>query len=178
MAIVALITMALLPLSMCRRLHHCQACVVALVTCCQAGIVALVAMALLPSMCRHLCIIVIVIAALMMMVLSPLSIRRHPCRCQDGVVALVTMALLPLIHDGVVALVMLHCPHPQAGIVAFVAMALPSSSMRRRPCRHCDGIVALVAMVLLPLMQRRLCRCCNGDCCPHCNGVSVVVELA
>jgi hypothetical protein len=38
-----------------RCLRHCQASVIALVACCQAGIVALVVMALLLLMHRHLC---------------------------------------------------------------------------------------------------------------------------
>ncbi len=47
-----------------------------------------------------------------------------------------------------------YCCHPQAGIVALVAMVSLSSLMRRRPHRHHDGIVALVVMALLPLMCR------------------------
>jgi hypothetical protein len=42
-----------------------------------------------------------------------------------------------------------HC-HPQAGIVALVAIMSLSSSMRRHPCCHHNGIVALVAVVFLP----------------------------
>ncbi len=53
-AIVALVMVALLPLSMRRYLRHCQASVIAFVTHHQAGIVAFVAMALLPSMRRRL----------------------------------------------------------------------------------------------------------------------------
>jgi hypothetical protein len=51
----ALIMMALLPLLICRHLRCCQASIITLVTCCQAGVIALIVMALLLSMCRHLC---------------------------------------------------------------------------------------------------------------------------
>ena len=107
-----------------------------------------------------------------------LLMRRRPCHCQAGVIVLVTMALLPLIRNGIVALLQWHYCHPQAGIIALVAMALLSSLMRRHPCCYCDGVVALVVMALLQLKWRGLCHNCNGFCCPHSNGVSVVVELA
>jgi hypothetical protein len=35
--------------------------------------------------------------------------------------------------------------------------------MRRRLCRHCDGIVALVAMALLPLLMHRHLAIVNDD---------------
>jgi hypothetical protein len=49
-----------------------------------------------------------------------------------------------------------HHFHPQAGIVAHVAMVSLSSSMCRHPCSHHIGVVALVAMPFLPLMRRHL----------------------
>jgi hypothetical protein len=55
MANVALITMALLPLLMCRRLCCCQADTIALIACRQASVIALVVLVLLPSMRLHLC---------------------------------------------------------------------------------------------------------------------------
>jgi hypothetical protein len=67
---------------------------------------------------------------------------------------------------------------PQAGIVALIAMALSSSSMCRHPSHHCNDLVALVVMALLPLMHRHLCSHHNGNCCPQCDGFSAVVELA
>ncbi len=135
-------------------------------------------MALLPLMRRIFAFVVIEIVALMTMALSPLLMRRRPCRRQVGIVALITMAALPLICNGVVSLIVMAFCHPQAGIVALVAMASSSSLMSRRPCRHCDGIVALVVMMLLPLMRKHLCCCCDGDCCPCCDGFSAVVEVA
>jgi hypothetical protein len=114
----------------------------------------------------------------MTMALLLLSMRRCPCCCQAGIVTLVTMASSPLICDSVVSLVaMSHC-HPQASIVALVAMVSSSSSMHRHPCRHHNGIVALIAMAFLPLMRRHLCHCCNGSCCPCRDGISAVVKLA
>jgi hypothetical protein len=71
-----------------------------------------------------------------------------------------------------------HPCHPQAGVIALVAMALLSSSMHRHPCHHHNGVVALIMMVLLLLMHRHLCCHCNGDCHSHYNGVSALVELA
>jgi hypothetical protein len=62
------------------------------------------------------------------MALLPLSMRRHPCHCQDGIVDLVTMALLPLIHNGVVALVMM--------------ALLLSSSWHCHPI--CNGVVVII----------------------------------
>jgi hypothetical protein len=135
-------------------------------------------MALLPSMCRDFAIVAIAIVALMTMVLLLLSMGRHPCHRIDGIIALITMESLPLIHDSVVALVVMgslpssswHCP--------LVAMALLSSLMCRQPCRHRDGFVALIAMALLLLMRRHFCCHHNGYCCPRCAGVSAIVELA
>ncbi len=86
-------------------LRHCQASIVTLTTCCQAGVITHIAMALLPLMCRVLAIVMIAIFSLMTMALLPLLMHRHPCQCQDGIVALITMALLPLICNGVVALI-------------------------------------------------------------------------
>jgi hypothetical protein len=53
--IFAIIVMESLPLLMQRRFCRPQASVVALVTCCHAGVVALVMMVLLQSMCRRIC---------------------------------------------------------------------------------------------------------------------------
>jgi hypothetical protein len=104
-------------------LHHCQASVVALAACCEAGVITHVAMVLLPSMCRVFAIVAIAIFVLMMMALLLLSMHRCPCHCRDGVIALVTMALLPLIRNGVVALIAM--------------VSLLSSSWHHRPAFHC-----------------------------------------
>jgi hypothetical protein len=41
------------------------------------------------------------------------------------------------------------------------------------------GILAVItiAMVLLPLMHRHLCRSCNGHCCPHDDGIIAIVDV-
>jgi hypothetical protein len=70
------------------------------------------------------------------------------------------------------------CCHPQAGVIAPLAMVSSSSLMHRHPCRHHNGVVALVAMAFLSLMCRHLCHHCNGDCRPHQDGVSAIVKLA
>jgi hypothetical protein len=79
------------------------------------------------------------------------------------------MALFPLLQW--------QCCHPQAGIVALVAMASLSSSMHRHLCCHCNGIVALVAMALLPLMRRCLHSHHDGDCCP-CSALAESIILS
>jgi hypothetical protein len=65
--IFAIFVMESLLLLMQRRRHCCQARIITLVARCQADIVALIVMALLPSMCRRFC---------------------H-CSCHDGVVVVV-----------------------------------------------------------------------------------------
>ncbi len=110
-----------------------HAWVVALVANCQAGIVALVVIMLLPLMRRHLCHCQMVIVDLIMMALLPLSMRRHLCNCWTSIVALIA--------------------------------------------RCWAGVVALVPMVLLPSMRKRLCHCCHCNCCPHDNGFVAVVYV-
>jgi hypothetical protein len=117
MVIVALVTMELLPLLICRHLCHCQASVVTLVAHHQAGVVGLVMMSLLPSMHRHLC---------------------HHCNCgccphDNGVVAIVNVqASLPSSswcpcprNNGIVALdPQWHCCPHHDGAVAILKLAL------------------------------------------------------
>ncbi len=79
------------------------------------------------------------------------------------------MALLPLLQW--------HCHRPQVGVIAIIAVALLSSLMCRCPCHHCDGVVALIAMALLPLMGMHLHHFCNCNCCPHDNGIDAVVNV-
>ncbi len=55
-------------------------------------------------------------------------------------------------------------------------MALSSSSMCRHSCHHCNGIVSLVVMALLPSMHRRLHHCHDWNCCPRKDGVVAVVK--
>jgi hypothetical protein len=137
-------------------------------------------MALLPLMCRHLC---------------------HHCNCDchphdNGIVAivnaqgslqssrsmvaLVTMALLPLIHNGVVA--------------RIVMVSSPSSSWRCCPCCNdiniiinvvalvacCQaGIVAIDVQASLLLLQWQLSLLSqwhHHHC--QCKGISAVVKLA
>ncbi len=122
MAIGALVTMALLPLSMCKCLHHCQTRIVALVACCQAGVVSLVVMALLPSMRRRLChcrdcyccphdncIVAIVDAQASLPLLSWRCCPRNNgiialdlwwCCCShcNGIIAVLKLVLLPLLQ--------------------------------------------------------------------------------
>ncbi len=162
---------------MCRRLHHCQTSVVALITCCQAGVIAHVGMALFPLMCRRVChhcycnccphddgIIAIVNAQASLLLWSwhccphnnsivTLDLQRRCCPCCDGVVAIFKLALLPLLQWG-------HCHHQ-----CHCPCCSPASWHH---CRQCAGlfanvamaIVALVTMVLSPLsMHRRLCHC-------------------
>jgi hypothetical protein len=41
---------------------------------------------------------------------------------------------------------------------------------------HQASVVAFVVMELLPLMHRRLCHCCNGNCCSYHNGIIAIVD--
>ncbi len=129
MAIVALVTMALSPLSMRRRLCHCGASVIALVACCQAGIVALITIVLFPSMHLHLC-----------------CCRDCNCRpCDDGASLLVVDAqasLLPLLR-------WCCCPRNNG----IVAIDLQWHCCPCCPC--CDGVVTILKLVLLLLLQWR-----------------------
>ncbi len=127
---------------------------------------------------RVFAIVAIAIVALMTMVSLPLLMGRHPCHRIDGVIALITMALLPLIWDSVVTLVMMALLPSSSWHCLFVAMVSVSSLMCRHPCHHCNGIVALITMALLPLIRRCLCCHCNSDCCPFCNSISAIVDLA
>jgi hypothetical protein len=161
--------MAPLPLSLCRRLCSCQASIVALIACCQAGDVALVMMALLLLMRRHIChccncscrphdngAVTVVDAQ------GSLPLMRwHCCPCNNGIVALITMVLLSLIHNGLVVLAMMellpssswcHCPHCNGVVVIMDAqVSLPSLQWHHCPCHY--SIVAFDAQVSLPLLQ-------------------------
>ncbi len=153
MAIVALVMKVLLPLSMRRCLCRCWASFFALVACCWAGVIALVAMAFLPSMrrCLHCCCYCDI--------LPSWQWRCCGCWCA-GFLDVVEMALSPLLQwchcpwstTALFLSLWWHCCCLQSGVVALVAMVLSSSSMRRHPHHHCNGIVALVVMVLLPLI--------------------------
>jgi hypothetical protein len=64
-------------------------------------------------------------------------------------------------------------------------MALLPLFMRRRLCRCQDGVVSLVAMVLLPLIcdgvvalvMIALLLSSSWGCCPHCNGIIVIIDV-
>ncbi len=69
--------------------------------------------------------------------------------------------LLPLLQ-------LRHC-HPQAGVVALIAMVLSSSLM--------SLLLLLVGKLALPLsMRRRICQCRDGKCCSCHNGVIAVID--
>ncbi len=59
------------------------------------------------------------------------------------------------------------CPRPQKRFARFASVIDAQA-----PCRCWAGVVALVAMVLLPLMRRHLCRCCDGG------STSILHEIA
>jgi hypothetical protein len=64
-------------------------------------------MALLLSMHSVFSFVAIAFVALMMMVLLPLLMGRHPCHRINGAIALITMALLSLICNSIVALIVM-----------------------------------------------------------------------
>jgi hypothetical protein len=140
------------------------------------GIVALVTMALLPSMRRHLCrccdcgcpphdigVVVVVDAQVSLPSLSrcccpcnkcviALNPHWHCCPCSNGVVAILKLALLPLFQWH-------HCHHQCADILAIIAIVL-LPLLQWHCCRQCPGIfaviiaiVALMTMVSSPLLM-------------------------
>jgi hypothetical protein len=76
-----------------------------------------------------------------------------------------------------------------AGIFAIVVM-VSLLSLMRSCLQRCQGsvvtlvtcckagavVAALVMMVLLPSMSRRLHNCCNGDCCSCHSGIVAVAD--
>jgi hypothetical protein len=79
---LAIAVMVSLPLLMCRRLHSCQASVVTLVACCQAGVVALIVMSSLLLICRLCC-----------------CCSNNCCSCHNGIIAVIDVrASLPLLR--------------------------------------------------------------------------------
>jgi hypothetical protein len=152
MTIVALLTMTLLTLSMCRHLFCCQASLITLIACCQAGVVALVVMALLPLMRRHCCcccncnccpldngIVAIVNAQA-----SLLLLRWHCCPCNNGVVALDPQWRCCPCLDGIVPLLKLACCPCCKGIVVIINVVAHVA--------HCQaGVAAVNAQASLPL---------------------------
>jgi hypothetical protein len=141
MTIVALVTMVLILLLMCRRLRRCQASIVALVVHHQAGIVTLLVMPLLSLMCRCLChccnwdchphdngIVAIVDAQVSHCCPLCSSSSWLCCSCCDGVVAIDVQASLPLLQWQLLLLSQWCCHHCQ-----------------------CTGISTVVKLILLPL---------------------------
>ncbi len=142
-----------------RHLHRCQPSIVPSLL-----VVALVAMAPLRLMCRHLCQcyhcdclphdngIVVIVNALV----SLLSLSWHCCPCN--------MALPPLICDSVVSLVVMAslpslswrcCPCCNGVFIIIDAQAsLPSSQWHCYPCW--DGILAVDAQVSSPFLHWQL----------------------
>jgi hypothetical protein len=57
--------------------------------------------------------------------------------------------------------------------------------MRRCPCRHQDGVISLITMVLSPLIHGgvvvliviALLPSSSWHCCPHCNGFIVIIDV-
>jgi hypothetical protein len=120
----------------------CWASIIALVACCWAGIVALIVMALLLSMCRVFAVVAIAIDALMTMASLLLSMSRHPYHCQDSVVTQ---------NNGVTTLdPQWQCCPCCDGIVAILKLTL-FPLLQWHCCNHwCTGILAVIAMALLP----------------------------
>jgi hypothetical protein len=79
------------------------------------------------------------------------------------------MALLPLIHNGVVALVMIALLLSSSWHHALIAMVSLSSSMSL-------PLWLVGKLASPPSMRRHLCRCCNGNYCSRHNGVVAVVD--
>jgi hypothetical protein len=133
-----------------------------LLCCCQAGIVTLVAMVLLSSMCRRICspgifaIFAIMLlpslqwhcyrcqacdVSLVMMTSLPSLMCRHLCRCHNGIIALVVLAQSPTLHG--------HCCPCCTSIVIIILLTFLAL--------RCMGVVTIVALALLPPSSCRLC---------------------
>jgi hypothetical protein len=92
------------------------------------------------------------------MVLPSLMCRHL---CSPGVFAVIVITLLPLLR-------LRHCHH-QAGVVALVTKALLPLLVHRHLCRCHNNIVALVALVPLPIF--------HGCCQPFCTSNLVLIAM-
>ncbi len=105
------------------------------------GVFAIVAIILLSVLqwrpCRHQAGVV----ALVMMVSSPLLMRRHLYHCHDDIVALIVLAPLPTLH---------RCCCPCCASVVFLIVLTYFLS-------RCMGVVTIIAPALLPLLSWRVC---------------------
>ncbi len=165
--VVALIPMVL-QLSMCR--HLCSLGIFAIVAilllpltqwrCCrlQAGVVALVTMASLPSsMRRRLCHCHNDVAALVALVPSP-TLHGHCCLCCTGVVILIALTSLLSHCMGIVTIVApVLLPQLSCCVCTIALVLLPLS--RWHCCPWCADIITLIAQASLPL----LCLHCAVD---------------
>jgi hypothetical protein len=167
-AIVALITMTLLPLSMCRHPCYCQAGIIALVTMVSLplirnGVVALVAMTLLPSSSRRCCPCCNDDVVIIKRQASLPSSRWGGCPRHNGVVAIDVQVFLPPIRarEGVrgenrIELNRRITPgQPRTlGTPLLLALRLTTKPLRRR-----NGLVVKRnANRLVPLLQWRFCH--------------------
>jgi hypothetical protein len=133
------------------------------------GIFAVVAITLLPLLQWQRCHRQAGVIALVMMALSPSSMRRRLCHCHNGVVTLIALAPLSTLHK--------RCCPCCAGVVVLIALtSFPS---------HCMGVVTVIAPALLPPSSWRICTVplvlfplsCWG-CCPQYAGISTHVVQA
>jgi hypothetical protein len=86
-----------------------------------------------------------VIASIVLLLLLLALCRHH---CPSGIVALVAFVLPPASRTGI-CLVTKQSQHMLESLLAS----------RHHCCRHCAGIVALVARVSLPMLHWRCCPC-------------------
>ncbi len=70
------------------------------------------------------------------------------------------------------SLICRHLCYHQAGIIALVAIVLPSLMHRQL---HSPGVFGVIAITLLPLLQWCCCHPQAG-CCPHHNGGVAIVD--
>ncbi len=163
-AIIPLVMIALLPLSMCNCLCHCQAGVVTcnkgIVTldlqqcCCPCcnGNVAILKLVLSPY-CNGVVVIINVQAS------SP-SLQWCCCPCYNGIVAVDVQPSLPLLQWQLLPSLQWHLCHSWANIVIKLA-SLPL--LYWGCCHHqCAGVFALIKLASLPLLWWWCCRWCAG----------------
>jgi hypothetical protein len=111
----------------------------------QVSLQSIVAITLLPLLKWHCCCHQAGVVALIMLASLPSSMRGHLCHCHDGIVALVALVPLPTLHGCCcpcctkVAFIILltSLPSRSMGVITVVAPALLSLSSWRVCAMEC-----------------------------------------
>jgi hypothetical protein len=148
---------------------------------CSPGIFAIIAIKLLPLLQWRCCNLQAGVVALVMMASLPSSMHKRLCHCHDGIVALVALVPSPTLHRSchscctsvAVLIALTSLPSRCMSIVTIIApvlllaltwhvcaIALVSLPLSRWPCcPWCAGIITLAVQASFPL----LCLHCAVD---------------